>query len=170
MRSTAKDAVIEGPATRLTRKSTLWRHEFSSFLIEHLSDGLRLFGDLEAMLVIAVLRDKLFLVHLSSAVNVTSPNECLDNSVTASEIARRTGIPRQTIRRKLLSFEQRGLVTQTDDAAWRLAPSQEQGAMGTEITSLENRGIDRVATLRISVDPLSRRHTRGRRSAAFIDW
>jgi DNA-binding transcriptional ArsR family regulator len=169
MLSSARDGAIEGPTKRMAQQATVWRQEFSSFLIEHLADGMRVFGDLEAMLIIAVLRDKFLRVHLSAAVKIIPPNECLDDSVTASEIAQRTGIPRQTVRRKLLSLEQRGLVTQTDKAAWRLISSQEQAVMSTDIASLENRGIDRVATLRSSVEPLSRRHTRRRDSAAFID-
>lgn len=67
--------------------------------------------------------------------------------LTASHIAKKTGIPRQTVRRKLFSLERRGWVTQTDDAAWRLAMRRGKVAFSSDLARFEKRGFERVMKL-----------------------
>lgn len=120
-----------------------FRYRFGRFLTEHLFDCLQVFGDLEEMLVMEVV-----ILHFQSGS--AEPVPAHDEQVaplTASHIAKKTGIPRQTVRRKLLSLERRGWVTQTDNAAWRLAMRRGKFAFSSDLARFEKRGFERAMKL-----------------------
>jgi hypothetical protein len=130
------------------KKNGLFQYHFAEFLIDHLIDCLRLFGgDLEEMLVLEVVRQRSLLARLDALGKKRQQEEEIDVAVTASHIANKTGIPRQTVRRKLLSLERRGWVTHADNSTWRLATRKGELAICTDLASFDQRGAGRLAKL-----------------------
>jgi hypothetical protein len=129
------------------------RHHFSALVVEHLIDCLHAFGDLEEMLVLEFLKDLFLRTHVNAAVEPGRLSQDFDGAATASLIAAKTGIPRQTVRRKLLSLERRGWVTQTDDAAWRIKMRRGEAAVSSDIAPLDKRGVERLVRLLYTVQP-----------------
>ncbi|CAJ0862666.1 hypothetical protein AMST5_01510 [freshwater sediment metagenome] len=131
----------------LDENLALFRYHFSELMIAHLIDCWRIFGDFEEMLVMEFVGQISLRIHLNP-----EPIDACHGSVTASRIAKETGIPRQTVRRKLQSLERRGWVTQTEDASWRLAKKEGQAAASAELASLDKRGLDRLVRLIDTLD------------------
>jgi DNA-binding transcriptional ArsR family regulator len=136
----------------LDENLALFRYHFSELMIAHLIDCWRAFGDFEEMLVMEFVGQKFLRSHLDPGAKLTPLSDGSHESVTASRIAKETGIPRQTVRRKLQSLERRGWVTQTEDATWRLAMKEGQAAVSAELASLDKRGLDRLVRLISTLD------------------
>ncbi len=117
------------------------------FLTEHLADVSRAFGgDLQEMLVLAIIGQK----HLRAAVE----RQGGDAAISASRIADVTGIPRQTVRRKLKSLEERGWISQTPDAAYKLVIREGASAARKELDGVDRRSIERVARMHLNLTRL----------------
>jgi hypothetical protein len=116
----------------------------SDFLAEHLADMSRVFGgDLQQALILAVLGR----THL--VANINGPWRDIDGSptMTASQLAETTAIPRQTVRRKLLAMKALGWLEQDDQQAWRLAMRGGRSAAFVALRGLDARGIHRAMRL-----------------------
>jgi hypothetical protein len=150
--SNAPDSREVNFARALDENFALFRYHFSEWMVAHLIDCWRAFGDFEEMLVMEFVGQRSLRIHLNPAAKMKEPIDACHDSVTASRIAKETGIPRQTVRRKLQSLERRGWVTQTEDAAWRLAMKEGQAAASAELASLDKRGLDRLARLISTLD------------------
>ncbi len=121
-----------------------YQYHVVEFLTEHLADVSRQFGgDLQEMLVIAIIGQK----HLRAAIDQTGA----DAAISASRIADVTGIPRQTVRRKLKSLEARGWITQTPDAAYKLVIRDGVSAARKQLDGVDRRSIERVARLHMNL-------------------
>jgi DNA-binding MarR family transcriptional regulator len=125
-----------------------YQYHVVEFLTEHLADLSREFGgDLQQMLVLAILGQ----VYLQRQVGLDAqaPRPELDAAISASRIADVTGIPRQTVRRKLMALETRGWVERTSAASYRLVGSgaREGSAVRRALSDVDRRSIDRVARL-----------------------
>lgn len=126
------------------------RYHYVEFLTEHLSDCCRVFGgDLQEMLVLAVMGQ----VHLRASLDV-SPDGLVKPrtipgpiGITASRIADVTGIPRQTVRRKLSKLESRGWIVRKPSGLWVIA-LRDGVALAREgeggLDALDGRSMDRV--------------------------
>jgi hypothetical protein len=100
------------------------RYHYVEFFTEHLSDCCRVFGgDLQEMFVLAVMGQ----VHLRALLDegpdgtVTPRTIPGPAGISASRIADVTGIPRQTVRRKLAKLESRGWAVPRASGLWVLA-------------------------------------------------
>lgn len=115
------------------------QYHFVEFLVEHLTDVSRAFeGDLQEMLVLAIL----------GQVFIHADEQGLDNlPISASRIADVTGIPRQTVRRKLLSLHRRGWAYQGEDGGWRLTTQRREAAAREDLLELDRRGTERLLKL-----------------------
>ncbi len=126
------------------------RYYYVEFLTEHLSDCCRVFGgDLQEMLVLAVMGQ----VHLRAGLDV-GPDGLVKPrivpgpiGITASRIADVTGIPRQTVRRKLAKLESRGWIVPQPSGLWVIALRDgmalaRQGEDGLD--ALDARSMERV--------------------------
>jgi hypothetical protein len=115
------------------------QYHFVEFLVEHLTDVSRAFeGDLQEMLVLAIL----------GQVFIHADEQGLDNlPISASRIADVTGIPRQTVRRKLLSLQRRGWAYQGEDGGWRLITQRREAAAREDLCELDKRGTERLLKL-----------------------
>jgi hypothetical protein len=133
---------------------------------DHLADCSRVFGgDLQAMTLLAIIGQ----VALAKLIQtgVVGPAEFDDpfvaEATNASRLADVTGIPRQTVRRKLAKLQALGWVEQDENAGWRLA----QGGAGQaqarlDLAGLENRSIARIGRLIADFDRLAAKDAKQR--------
>jgi hypothetical protein len=101
---------------------------WSVFFVGHLADLRAYFGDLEDALLLAAfglgpLADKLRASRRSGDVEALaySGQPASEGWTNARRLAEVTGIPRETVRRKLDAFRRRGWVEQAENRSWRLA-------------------------------------------------
>jgi DNA-binding MarR family transcriptional regulator len=140
-----------------------YQYVFVEFLISHLIDASRAFdGDYQEMLVMAVLgQSRLAAVRSSATRNFTR----LDvpptaESTNATRISDITGIPRQTVRRKLASLEARGWITRDDAGAYRLFSVAGHSKARQDLSEPDRRAIERIARLYADLDAIIDRHHR----------
>lgn len=127
------------------------QYHYVEFLVAHLADCSRNFdGDLQAALVLAVIGQR----HLRAALDAAEDGSVsrraspADPAISASRIADVTGIPRQTVRRKLLGLQRKGWVTQIASGRWHLVQDETgRSAAGMALGTLDARSIERVARL-----------------------
>ncbi len=124
-----------------------FQHHFIEFLAAHLSDSARLFnGDLEEMLVCVVLaranlRDEVG----QSRLKKSGASE--RSALSAARLSELTGIPRETVRRKLKSLENRGWVSRKGRSGWRLALQGETPVLRADLQDYLQREIRRLVKL-----------------------
>lgn len=149
---------IKGKASRRTEEiRTIFQADyrtyqycFVEFFIEHLSDLSRAFrGDLQAVIVLALIGQvqlrAMRQAGLAGQDPFSLPPERL--SISASRLADVTGIPRQTVRRKLTALERRGWVERDDASAYRLALRDGTAAARIDLEAIDQRAMTRIARL-----------------------
>lgn len=127
------------------------QYVFVQFFVDHLTDVSREFkGDLQVMLILATLGQ----VHLDRARRIHDPATPAEAPVdvdlgwtTSSRLADVTGIPRQTVRRKLLNLQQRGWIVQNDQQGWMLRQGTQEGSARADLSDLDQRAMQRVSKL-----------------------
>jgi predicted transcriptional regulator len=127
-----------------------YQYRVVEFVVDHISDLSRVFeGDLQEMLVLAIVGQVQLLAMRTAAQAGVDPWSLTDErlSINASRIADVTAIPRETVRRKLRSLEQRGWVIQTANSAWRLAVDGGVAKAKLDLNDVDRRSISRVARL-----------------------
>lgn len=130
-----------------------YQYRFVEFFTEHLSDVSRSFGgDLQAMLVLAVVGQ----VRIRALTNITPDDPENDDrgAISASRLADVTGIPRETVRRKLALLEKRGWIERTSGKAWRLVIRDEAAVARQDLSELDQRAIHRIARLFAGLEAL----------------
>ncbi|MDP2357311.1 MAG: hypothetical protein Q8M31_14780 [Beijerinckiaceae bacterium] len=132
--------------TRLRSNYMQAQYVFVQFLTEHLAECSRAFdGDLVEVLVLAIIGQ--------AALQGASGGGAF-KSVNATRISDLIGIPRQTVRRKLLKLEDRGWIAQDPNAGWRLAQGAELPAAKVSLKKLDESGIRRLAQLYVGIDAI----------------
>lgn len=127
-----------------------YQYCFVEFLIEHLSDVSRTFrGDLQAALVLALVGQAWLGAARSAAAAGAGPETLppARTSTSASRIADITGIPRQTVRRKLARLEDRGWIRRNADGSVRLVAEGGETAARRDLSEIDRRALLRVARL-----------------------
>ena len=126
------------------------RYHYVEFLTEHLSDCCRvLAGDLQEMLVFAVLGQVYVRALLDDQPDGSLVTRLVPAAlgINASRIADITGIPRQTVRRKLDKLRARGWVEPKASGLWMLA-TRDGAAVArvdsADIAALDSRSMERV--------------------------
>ncbi|MCF1710990.1 hypothetical protein L0V05_19445 [Tabrizicola sp. J26] len=122
------------------------QYHYVQFLTEHMVDCAASFdGDLEAMLLLAVLGQR----RLEEARNSTHPEQPdpARTAMTTMRIADVTGIPRETVRRKLASFERKGWISHHPGLGWSIAGQRNSSEVQTALADLEERSFRRLARL-----------------------
>ena len=129
------------------------RYHYVEFLTEHLSDCCRVFGgDLQEMLVLAVMGQ----VHMRAMLDAGPDGDVMARAIpgpagiSASRIADVTGIPRQTVRRKLAKLQTRGWAAPKASGLWVLTlvdgvALAREGHDG--VGALDARAMERVVRL-----------------------
>ncbi len=117
----------------------LLQYNLTEFFIEHSLDVSRAFdGDMQMALILGIVGQ----VYLRG-----DEQGRLNSPITASRIADASGIPRQTVRRKLQALEKRGWVYQTDSGAWLLVEIGKEAAARFNLAQVDARGIERLLKL-----------------------
>lgn len=116
------DQKVELLALRFAEDYSRYQYAFVEFLTAHLTDIARAFdGDLQQPLILAIIGQVRLRArrHAEATGGVLPPPDAL--SITASRLADVTGIPRETVRRKLKLLEARGWIARRPDGAVFLA-------------------------------------------------
>ncbi len=122
----------------------LFQYEFVEFFADHLSDMSRVFGgDLQAVLVLAVIGQ----VRLRSYIAGGNEGDGSPAGISASRLSDVTGIPRETVRRKLKDLEAKRWIERVGPSLWRIRMEGEKSAARQELNALDNRAIDRIARM-----------------------
>ena len=112
---------VERLAEAFAEQYPRYQYALVEFLVGHLTDLSRAFnGDLQQALVLAVIGQ--VRLHVRKAVADSGEEMPADEdvSITASRLADVTGIPRETVRRKLKLLQDRGWIERRGDGAWFL--------------------------------------------------
>lgn len=147
-------------AERFTKDYPAFQYVFVEFLVEHLTDLSRTFGgDLQQMLLLALIGQRRL-----RAIRACSGHgdgvAASQMSITASRLADVTGIPRETVRRKLALLRDRGWIEQAADGSWSILAS----ADGLDVPARrdlaeQDLGVRRrVARLVAALEDLADRH------------
>jgi hypothetical protein len=129
------------------------QYHYVQFLTEHLSDCAREFsGDLTKVLILAVLGQR----HIESHI-LAQKDQGTDRpgAMSASRIADVTGLPRETVRRKLDTLSGQGWAEQGPDRRWRIAAVDGTSTLRHDLKDLDARGLQRLARLFASLSPLT---------------
>jgi len=127
-----------------------YQYRFVEFFVEHLADLSRTFGgDLQQMFVLAIIGQvQMRAMHEAAAVGedpLRLPPERV--SIAASRIADVTGIPRETVRRKLAALKTKGWVEQTSSSAWRLVVDAQRVPARVDLDDVNERALTRISRL-----------------------
>ena len=111
----------EALADRFLEEYPRYQYALVEFLVAHLTDIARAFdGDLQQPLILAVIGQvRLRAMRQAEEAGDASPPP-RDMAITASRLADVTGIPRETVRRKLKLLEARGWIARRPDGAFYL--------------------------------------------------
>lgn len=125
-----------------------FQYTFVQFFTEHLTDLSRSFrGDLGEMLILAVI-GQAFIDAYHERGRGNAPEDIRARAwINASRLSDVTGIPRQTVRRKLDALERRGWIERNNEAEWTLRFEGPSSVARRELKELDDRAIDRVALL-----------------------
>jgi hypothetical protein len=129
------------------------QYHYVQFLAEHLVDCRKTFGgDFDEVMIIAVLGQRAL-----AAVQDRDGQREMDEErswMPALRLADVTGIPRESVRRKLRGLEARGWVAQKAGRGWRLAGDVGHSNAGQDLADLDRRGMERLGRLVAALLPL----------------
>lgn len=152
-RVTADD--LDSALDRMSREhETVFHYHLTEFMASHLTDCCTVFdGDLHEMLVFTILaqrylRDQVARLHETEA----QPEE--RRVISATRIAAQTGMPRETVRRKLQALQARGWVEKTGRAEWRIAVTDGQATARLGLEDFLRREARRVIRFTRALKPI----------------
>jgi DNA-binding transcriptional ArsR family regulator len=162
-RVTGKLQRAESVLGELEKRYPATQYAFVEFLVAHLADVSKTFGgDLQKALVLAVIGQVYLHALRRSGLEPEEFAAALADGasptpyVTASRLADVTGIPRETVRRKLALLEAAGWITKLPEGSWSLALGPEKGiaVARADLQALDWRGIQRIAGLYADLEGL----------------
>jgi predicted transcriptional regulator len=150
-RSTA--TVTDQILTSLQGRYPETQYHFVRFFSEHLVDCYRVFGgDFDQVILLAVMGQR----YLEAVMDARAlPGRGLDQTrISALRLADVTGLPRETVRRKLKLLEQRGWVVCEKGKGWTLAGDFPETRAREGLKDLDQRGLQRLARLMAALRPI----------------
>jgi hypothetical protein len=141
-----------------------YQYQFVEFFVDHLVDMSRVFrGDLQLMLVLAILGQvKIRAVRDAMQGGMPAAEAVLlTPGISASRLADITAIPRQTVRRKLMSLEKRGWARQTTDQTWSLTVREGGATLRSDLSEADARAMARIARLFAELEDIIERPQQG---------
>ena len=158
------------------KKYLVMQYHFVQFFAEHLADVSRVFeADLQSVLVLALVGQMEIEARIRSNFSGQGkmPPEALIGKaprINASSIAEVSGIPRETVRRKLEGLARRGWVERDVNGLWHIkTDDSELTPAKRELIDIDRRGMERLckylgkmhtlaneALMRSSADPLTK--------------
>jgi hypothetical protein len=131
-----------------------FQYTWVEFFVEHLSDVSRAFaGDLQECLLLAIVGQLALQARLAAGSEV--PDPVRPKGITASRLADITGIPRETVRRKLVKLASRGWIERSG-SEWRLTTAPDLPPARRDLQGLDSRGIGRVAALHCKLSSITK--------------
>lgn len=129
------------------------QYHYVQFLAEHLTDCRKsLGGDFDDLMMLAVLGQRFLGARLDlQAGNAGAENRIWMSALRLSDV---TGVPRESVRRKLFRLEARGWVLHDPKKGWRLAGTMEEAQARNDLADLDKRGLERLARLITDLIPL----------------
>lgn len=140
----------ENVRAAFTANYRAYQYRFVEFFVDHLADLSRTFqGDLQQMVIIAIIGQVRMRAMATAAATGRDPADLPPErvSITASRIADVTGIPRQTVRRKLMLLEKRGWIERSPASAWSLVMHGQDAPARLDLAAVDQRAIARIARL-----------------------
>ena len=133
------------------KRYLVMQYHFVQFFAEHLADVSRVFeGDLQSVLVLAIVGQMEIEARIRSNFTGegTMPTEALVGKppgINTSSIAEVSGIPRETVRRKLEGLAQRGWVERASSGLWHIrTDGSELTPAKRELFDIDRRGMERL--------------------------
>lgn len=157
----AGDSILEARTAALVdgfgRDYPTYQYAFVNFLVDHLSDLSRSYGgDFQQILILAIIGQRR--MNLRRRVDIADLPGPEAMAISASRLADVTGIPRETVRRKLESLRQKGWVAQGPDGGWALAedPNGEDLPVRRDHAEFDQRARRRIARLVATLETMGR--------------
>lgn len=148
-------------ASRYRDSFAMYQYAFIDFLLDHLTDLARTFaGDLHLPVLLAHVgqaRLQAVILATKNASDLTTLPPAA-TGISASRLTDISGIPRETVRRKLQKLKSAGWIDQLPSGAWYLIvdPDAKDSPARRDLASLDERAVNRVATLVARLEPLDR--------------
>jgi hypothetical protein len=137
-----------GKPQTLAPAEILIQYEFVQMFTEHLTDCWQVFnGDLTEMIVLAVLGQAQLGALRREKEQLDLAADFPVQGMSASRLSDVSGIPRQTVRRKLLQMQKKGWAVQQDDGCWNIAITDGRVPVREALDGLHARGIVRAKRL-----------------------
>ncbi len=134
-------------AARFRESYPRFQYALVDFLSAHLADVSRVFhGDLQQPLILAVLGQRR-LHWRAEAERPGGADPGWSPAMAASRIADVTGVPRETVRRKLKLLAAHGWIEQGADGGWMLVVRDGAAPARADLAELDQRSMDRAARL-----------------------
>ena len=129
------------------------QYHYVQFLAEHLTDCRKtLGGDFDDLMMLAVLGQRFLQARRDRDEGDAGAAERI--WMSALRLSDVTGIPRESVRRKLARLAARGWVIQDPARGWALAGSFEMAAARVDLADLDRRGLERLGKLVAALLPL----------------
>jgi hypothetical protein len=147
---------FEAALDRVSREHVMiFHHHFTEFMASHLTDCCSVFdGDLHEMLVFTILAQRYLRDLMASQQEYGDAPADDRRAVSATRIAAQTGMPRETVRRKLAALQARGWIEKIGRADWRIAFTGEEVAARLELDDFVKREIRRVVRFARALKPI----------------
>jgi hypothetical protein len=129
------------------------QYHYVQFLAEHLTDCRKsLGGDFDDLMMLAVLGQRF--LQARGEHETGDPGAEARVWMSALRLSDVTGVPRESVRRKLARLAARGWVTHDPAHGWRIAGTFGETKARIDLGELDRRGIERLARLVTALMPL----------------
>jgi len=133
---------------------SVMQYVFTQFFVEHLTDVSRVFeADLQSVLVLAIVGQMELQIRIRANFQGEGemPREAWNGPeprANSTSIAEVSGIPRETVRRKLEGLARKGWVERDEGGQWRIVargPGTPQ--VKRDLRDLEQRAVERISRM-----------------------
>jgi hypothetical protein len=156
-RETSKERRAAALVEKFGADYQTYQYAFVDFLVDHLTDLSRAYGgDFQQIMVLAIIGQKwLHAIHDNVAASELGSGAL---AISASRLADVTGIPRETVRRKLALMQAKGWIRQGPDGAWSLAVDESTKDLPAyrDHSEIDMRARWRVARLVVALESVGR--------------
>lgn len=141
------------PDTIVQEHYVTFQHEFIEFLVAQLIDFRQVFnGDLDELLIFTFV-SRYYLREERGRLAERDQDGHWLAAPTTSRIAEMTGIPREAVRRKLLTLQSRGLLERGEQDKWRISVRDDQPIIRTDYAEFWRREMRRLVRLVRALKP-----------------
>lgn len=129
------------------------QYHYVQFLAEHLTDCRKtLGGDFDDLMMLAVLGQRFLQARQDRDAGDARAHERI--WMSALRLSDVTGVPRESVRRKLKRLAERGWATHDPAQGWGLAGSFDMATARIDLGDLDRRGLERLGKLITAILPL----------------